>query len=655
MDRLKAALLEVDKANTEEVKDKVEVVGATIASCLNRASEFLNVDLASLDYEILEKGQKSFLNSVPYRILVSVLPEENPYADLEEFGIALGVGDRMMDETLDQYVTPKHVDGRVLVRIYRSGVFLTVFPPLGDGRKVDLNQALMRIQQTGVNNFDNQRVDECIKEPAGEPIKIAEYEPKPQADSSVKVEIAPDEMKAIIKVQAPKPGGRHLEVQDVINAVKSYGVVLGIKEDEIERALIEDRYMQDIISAEGIPPKHGQDARIDYKVNIHKDVAFEEDSTGKVDFKKLNLVENVVVGQILAEKIPATRGQPGRTLMNRIIDARDGKDIELKQGKGTILSEDKTRLIAEINGQVVFSNNKIAVEPVYRVVGDVGPKTGNIMFLGSVVIGGNVLDNYEVKAAGNVEIAGVVQKAKIEAEGDIIVKSGILGREGAHVESTGGSLVAKFIQSAKVIAAGDVTVQEGILHSDVEAGGKIWCNGRRAQINGGNIRATKEVRAKMIGSKAYTETNVVVGRNPRILAQCEELAEMLNENEEKRRKLEKEIATLEAREKSDPDSFGDEQKERLEKSRNSMKKLLRKQKDLQEESQKLDEYLNELGEEGKVHAEREVYPGVTVTIKDASQQIADTYKAITMRYDNGYVKFDKLEKAEPVNPRSWRR
>lgn len=655
MDRLKAALLEVDKADLKEVKDKVEVVGQTIASCLNRASEWLNVDLASLDYEILEKGQKSLFNSTPYRVLVSVLPEENPYADLEEFGIALGVGERMTDETLDQYITPKHVDGRVLVRIYRSGVFLTVYPPLGQGRKVDLNQALMRIQQAGVNNFDNSRVDQCVKDPAGEPIKIANYEPKPQADSSVKVEISPDEMKALVKVQPPKPGGRHLEVQDVVNAIRSYGVVLGIKEEEIERALMEDRYMQEIVAAEGVAPKHGQDARIDYKVNIHKDVEFEEDSSGKVDFKKLNLVENVVVGQILAEKIPATRGTAGRTLMNRIIDARDGKDIELKQGKGTILSEDKTRLIAEINGQVVFSNNKIAVEPVYRVVGDVGPKTGNIMFLGSVVIGGNVLDNYEVKAAGNVDIAGVVQKAKIEAEGDIIVKSGILGREGAHVESTGGSIIAKFIQSARVIVAGDVTVSEGILHSDVEAGGKIWCNGRRAQINGGNIRATKEVRAKMIGSKAYTETNVVVGVNPRILAQCEELAEMLNENDDKRKKLEKEIATLEARQKSDPDSFGEEQQARLEKSRNSMTKLKKKQAELQEESLKLDEYLNELGEEGKVHAEKEVFPGVTVTIKDASQQIADNYKAITMRYDNGYVKFDKLEKAEVVNPRSWRR
>lgn len=114
------------------------------------------------------------------------------------------------------------------------------------------------------------------------------------------------------------------------------------------------------------------------------------------------------------------------------------------------------------------------------MAGDVGPKSGNVMFLGSVHVGGSVLDNYEVKAAGNVEVRGSVQKAKIEGEGDIIIQSGIMGRDEAVVESTGGSVIAKFIQSAKILAAQDITVQESILHSHVEAGNEIVCSGRRA-------------------------------------------------------------------------------------------------------------------------------------------------------------------------------
>ncbi|MCB1317983.1 MAG: DUF342 domain-containing protein, partial [Leptospiraceae bacterium] len=465
MDRLKEVLLNADQSNEATIKDRVEVIGLTIASCLNRAADYLNSDLSMLDYEILERGKRSFFNTQPYRLQVSILPAEERFADLEEFSLKLGVGDRLLDEDLEQFATPKHQDGRVIVRIYRSGVFLIVEKPLGDGKPVDENQALTQLQRTGVQNFDQSRVSEVVREALGQPIKIGNYMPKPEADSSFKVDITPDEMKAYVKITPPRPGGRHLEVVDVVTGLKAHGVVIGFKEDDIQAALLEDRYMQDIIAAEGVPAKHGADARIDYKVNIKKDqVNFEEDAKGRVDYKQMNLVENVVVGQILAEKLPAQRGVNGRTIFNRIVEARDGKDIELKQGRGTILSEDGNKLIAEINGQVVLSNNKLSVEPVYRVVGDVGPKTGNIMFLGSVIIGGNVLDNYEVKAAGNVEVGGAVQKARIEAEGDVIVRSGV---QGAHIESTGGSLFAKFIQNAEIYVANDVVAGEGILHTKV--------------------------------------------------------------------------------------------------------------------------------------------------------------------------------------------
>ena len=654
VDRLKQALMDADGSEKELVDDRVEVVGPTIASCLNRAGQYLATDLSMLDYEVLERGKKSFLNPKPYRLLVSMLPEQNRFADLEEFSIKLGVKDRLLGDDLDKFVTPKHQDGRCVVRVYRSGVFIAVFPPLGEGRLVDLNQALLRLRQAGVERFDQSLVESAVSKKTGEPVRLGEWVPKPESDSTVKVDITPDEMKAYIKITPPRHGGRHLEVDDVVHALKSYGIVIGFQESAIRDALLEDRYMEEILAAQGQPPKHGRDAYVDYKVSIGKEqVKYEEDSRGRVDYKQMNLIENVVVGQILAEKMPADDGVMGRTLMNRIVEARDGKDIELKQGRGTILSEDRTRLIAEINGQVVYANGKVSVEPVHRVSGDVGPKTGNIMFLGSVIITGNVLDNYEVKAAGNVEVSGAVQKARIEAEGDIIIRAGIHGREGAHIESTGGSLHTKFIQSAEVFVAGDVVVQEGILHSKVEAGERIICNGRRAQIVGGQIRATKEVRAKMIGSQANTKTEVTVGTDPRILAQYEELQTMKKEEESALSKDKKEMATLEARKKGDQESFSEEHEATLQKKLAHARKQEAKIADLAQEIARLDEYMQEIGAEGKVHAEKEIFGGVMVTIKDYTQPISDSYRQVTLTYDNGFVKIGKLEKDDSAKA-SWR-
>ncbi|HMZ37184.1 MAG TPA: FapA family protein, partial [Leptospiraceae bacterium] len=632
MDRLKQALMESDSQELNLVKDRVEVIGASIAGCLARAASHLGQEVSRLDYEILERGKSTLLTKIPYRLLVSVLPPEERFADLEEFSIKLGVGDRMLSEELDQFVAPKHMDGRCLVRVYRSGVYVTVFPPLGQGMPVDLETVLNRVRSTGVQNFVQSTVEKAVRDASGEPVRIGDTVPRPEADSSCKVDISDDEMTATVRITAPKMGGRHLEVNDVVNALKAHGVVIGFKEELIRSALIEDRYMQDIVAAEGVPPLHGPDAKIEYKVNIKKNVQLEQDDRGKVDFKNLNLVENVVAGQILGVKIPAKKGVPGRTLTNRIVLARDGKDIELRQGKGTILSDDKTKLIAEINGQVVYSNLKLSVEPVYRVVGDVGPKTGNIMFLGSVIVGGSVLDNFEVKAAGNVDVHGSVGKARIEAEGDIIVKQGILGREGAFIESTSGSLFAKFIQSARVNVAEDVVVQEGILHSEVDAGGKVVCNGRRAQIVGGAIRAKKEVRARMIGSPSYTGTEITVGTDPRVLKQFDELRALSKDTEDKLSRAKKSLATLNARKKADVDSFSPAQEEQLQKAEDASQKLTARTKEIAEEMGKLEEYMNQLSAQGKVHIEKEVFPNVTVTIRNVSQTFSDTYRAVTLTF-----------------------
>ncbi|MCE9600187.1 MAG: FapA family protein [Spirochaetia bacterium] len=655
MDKLKQALMESDAQAVDLVKDKVEVVGGSIGTCLARAASYLGQDAGRLDYEILERGKATLFKKTPYRLLVSILPPEERFADLEEFSIKLGVGDRMLSEELDHFVAPKHMDGRCVVRIYRSGVYITVFPPLGQGLGVDLETALLKVQQSGISNFNQNSVEKAVRAAEGEPTRIGDYTAKPENDSSCKVEISPDEMKAIVRITAPKLGGRHLEVNDVVNALKAHGVVIGFKEDVIRQSLIEDRYMQDIVAAEGVAPLHGPDATIEYKVSIKKTAHLEQDDTGKVDFKNLNLVENVVAGQILAVKLPAKKGVAGRTLTNRIVLARDGKDTELRQGKGTILSDDKTKLIAEINGQVVYSNLKLSVEPVYRVVGDVGPKTGNIMFLGSVVIGGSVLDNFEVKAAGNVDVHGSVGKARIEAEGDVIVKQGILGREGAFIESTGGSVFAKFIQSAEVNVAEDVIVQEGILHSKVEAGGKVVCNGRRAQIVGGIIRAKKEVRARMIGSPAYTATEITVGTDPRVLKQHEELKALQKDTEDKLSRTKKSLITLQARQKADPENFAPAQLEQLQKNEDAVSKLAARSKEITEEMSKLDEYMNQLSAQGKVHIEKEVFPNVTVSIRNAAQSFSDTYRAVTLTFENGVVKFNKLEKAEEVQGRGGRK
>ena len=145
------------------------------------------------------------------------------------------------------------------------------------------------------------------------------------------------------------------------------------------------------------------DARIEYKFETDRtNLKLKETANGQVDFKELNLIQNVVAGQPLAVKILAQRGKGGKTITGRYLEARNGKDIPIPLGQNTVLDKDGRTVLAEKSGHVMLMADKITVEEVYEVPG-VNIKTGNITYMGTVVCRGNVDDGFNIKASGNIE------------------------------------------------------------------------------------------------------------------------------------------------------------------------------------------------------------------------------------------------------------
>ncbi|GHU63919.1 hypothetical protein FACS189445_6960 [Spirochaetia bacterium] len=181
-------------------------------------------------------------------------------------------------------------------------------------------------------------------------------------------------------------------------------------------------------------------------------------------------------------------------------------------GKNVHLGDDKVTIISDMNGQVVEVGGKINVEPVYTVDGNVNLKTGNIIFLGTVIVKGSVEDGFSVKAAGNIEVNGTVEKAELDAEGDIIVHQGITGSKVNGIIRAGKSIWARFIENTALEAGDMVVAQDGIINSRVDAFKRIICQGKRATIVGGRLRTSEEINAKVLGSPtAGTETICEVG------------------------------------------------------------------------------------------------------------------------------------------------
>lgn len=634
---------------TEDIKqsastdEEIEVYSDSVKQALELSAKEFSVDISMLEYEILEKGTKGFvgIGRRPYRLVVRRAKIIDKYKDLLEIDKKLSTTAVSKEKSVKE---ESSVDGSFKIRVTKTGIRLTVTAPKKNGRKIELNEVVSQIISHRINNVDNAKVEKTIRNAAGKPVKIGEWIPNPDLDGTMSIEISDDEMRAYVHFVKPRYSGRHMDAEDVIDALRSAGVVIGIKEKEIAEYLDSMDYSESLIAAEGIPSRHGKEAYVDYKVRIDKThVAFEEDEKGQVDFKDLDLLENVVVGQLLAVKVPAEEGVPGRSLTNKILSAKSGKDTALKYGKGTILSEDGLELTAEINGQVVYNIGKISVEPIHIVKGDVSLQTGNIIFLGSVLVTGNVQDNFTVKAAGNIEVKGSVQKAYLEAEGNIIVKQGIIGRDDAKIESTGGSVFAKFIQTANVIAEKDVIVSEGIVHAKVDAGQRILCNGKRAKIVGGILRAGEEVNAKFLGSDAFTKTEIIVGSNPKVLQQINDLVAVKQSEEESLAKIKLDLNTLTIQKRNSGGKLPPDRQETLAKLMSQKQKALGRVNEIDLELEELRGYMGLLGQKGKVCAEKNIFPGVEIIIREARFLVKDPYTNIKFTEENGNIRLSEYE------------
>jgi len=619
----------------------IVATGSSLEEALQNACNELGIGINELDYEIIEYGNKGMfgLGKKDFKIKVYKAKDEQ-----EIFDNLLNV-DYVQEE--EEFVIKPEVinkDSEAFVRVTSRGVLLKVTHPVGKGKRINEKKVFDAIYSRGVQNFDNNKVNKIIRESSGEYCRIGEMPLNVANDSTATVQISSDEMKAYIILTPPRPGGYDLEIDEIKSILNNNGVVIGIKDDMLNNIMDYPLYNEPVLVAEGIKVQDGRNAVIHYNFKTNKDEVHFEEEDGKVNFKELNIVQNVVAGQILATKEPATDGEPGRTVTNKLIPPRNGKDVNLLAGRNAKVTEDGKSVVAEINGQVYLMGGKIVVDPVYTIQGDVSLKTGNILFLGTVVIQGNVEDGFSVKAAGNIEVHGSVGKCELDAEGDIIVNGGVMGKN-EGILTSGKSIYAKFIESVKIDANEGVYVQDGILHSFIDATKEIVCVGKRGAIVGGRLRAGEMVKTKTLGSIANPETVIEVGIDPK-------KRQLLLEQEEKREKAYKELEPVKANlenlkhQKQVMKALPQEKEELFIELQSKVNELEGLINEANEEIKSIEDYLSQLKSKGKVIASKKAFPGVKIYIKNAFLGLKTEYKKVAFVLQAGEVNTLPYEEEE---------
>ncbi|MCL2374103.1 MAG: FapA family protein, partial [Treponema sp.] len=529
------------------VKDRLEqdrnirtisASGSTLEDAVAQAAALLNIPVRRLEYEITERGASGFLGSGKKDWIISA------YERLHVKKVKTAASKEIEEEETAVKIN-MDAPGDVFLHLTPDGAFLKAVPPRGKGRKASPSDAFKLLKERHIAEYDHDLVSAVVRDAAGQYARVGSFEQRPVNDSMLSVDVSDVEMKAFITVSPPGIGGCDISIETYLSFLRNHRVVYGVNEDFLKEFADRPRYKEKVLVAEGLHPVNGRDAYIQYNFETDQGkIRLKEGSNGRIDFKELNIIKNVVEKQPLAKKMPPAQGTAGRTVTGKAIPAKNGRDIPLPVGKNAHVGDDDATIFADINGQVVIAGGKINVEPVYTVQGGVDLKTGNIIFLGTVIINGNVEDNFSVKAAGNIEVNGTVGKADLDAEGDIIVHHGITGKFTGTVKA-GKSIWARFIENTKVEAGNMVVVSDGIINSHVDAYKRIICRGKRAHIVGGRLRATEEINAKILGSPTSgTETICEVGIDPKSKLQLETLTARKAEMEKQLEEIQLNLQTL---------------------------------------------------------------------------------------------------------------
>ena len=548
----------------------------------------------------------------------------------------------------------KDVNGYTTIATERDGVYLTVFPPLGKGTPVSIDSVKTELIKYNIVPDSVEIFQKAISQANGKPIKISNVQ------ENVFVEIAQDEMSAKITIlPPPSETERFATIDDVRKVLARHNVVFGIIENKMTELaaklarIANTKDMTEAVEEEvalGIPMISGQDAKIVYvykeALAKNQDTTPDQTDEGRVDYRAGHKIDNVTKGMVIARKIPIVKGVSGKTVTGKETPALEGKDIELTPNKGVIISpENPFEYIADSDGQVIIKDQKISVLALYEIAGDVNFSTGNIDFIGTVVVKGDVKDGFKINAGEDIIISGVVEGAELKAGGKITIVGGVSGNDKAKIVCKGDASI-KYVRNAIVEVGGNLNIGQAIMHSKVTCDGKVAVAGQRGVIVGGQIIAGQEVSAGIIGSNFATNTEIVVGEIVSLREELQKIDAELKSIVENLDKTKKGMLFLKELYTKLGGNLPADKKELLTKLTRAQFKLIADSKMLAErktEFQKKEQESMAEKRNCRVICTGVIYSGVKIIINKVMRQISEELKYCTLTAVDGEIKVGPLK------------
>jgi len=356
------------------------------------------------------------------------------------------------------------------------------------------------------------------------------------------VQLDPEGMTAAMKLLPPLPGSAVPDLATLQEMLREAGVVYGV---ELEALVRLGRQFDDIplapaeiLVARGVLPRQGTDAFLRFEVEVGP-LPGKLLEDGSMDFRERRMFVGVRAGELLACKVPATRGEAGRDVLGRPAPARAGRDLAVKVSDDAAFDESTGEIRALKAGVLsLVQGDSLKVCAMQLITGDVDFSTGNIDSRDSVKVGGAVHAGFIVKAGGDVELKGNLDGGSIISGGNVLLHGGISGSKGL-VEARG-DIDCKFIERGKALAGGNAVLRRECYYATIHAGGDILCE-PSSRILGSELVAGGRLVTGQAGSATADPPMLAAAVDPEQFRLQQDLLRQLEEREQAWQQLEQRL------------------------------------------------------------------------------------------------------------------
>jgi uncharacterized protein len=449
-------------------------------------------------------------------------------------------------------------------------------------------------------------------------------------DGQVSIEVSKDAMMVHATFNPPTGNGSPLALDAVQAMLATNGVTDGVDWEAVKGCILTcntDRVpVNDMIIARGQKPVDEVPPYLMVSDAFLSKEKKETAGAARVDFRELSLFTLVKKDDVLASLVSRQEGSLGRNVRGVAVPFRKAPVPYAKPGKNTQWKEGK--IVASCDGRFQSTGESIWVDEVLAIQGDIDLRVGNIDFPGDVVIKGELRDGFVVKAGKSILCIGSINAAQVECKGDLVTKSGIIGKDKA-VLRVGGSTEAKFIEGCSLDCEGPIRVKTSVLNSVISTEDRLEL-GDRGIIIGGTIRAANGVSAAQIGTERGPRTEIHCGLNFNV-------ERKLIWIRDRNIALAFKLKEIEARIKTKPET-----RSVLEPLRQKIKTAIHQ---LNENAKSLVSALDH-NENAAVSVREMVYPGTYIEICHVSHIVTKPRRTVTFRLDkiNGKIMEARWEK-----------